>query len=143
MIDDHLPLEFPLSRRKRQALIERSIALDPAFLNEDRNASHLRAPAFFTGVFVAHARAADAPRTEQALPTDPGVPVPAPDYSSAFSDYRAYREPEIADWRAVNDEVARIGGHIGIFRSGGFGPGESTGSRPAGEAQPAGPGHGH
>jgi hypothetical protein len=37
-------------------------------------------------------------------------------YDSAYAGYQPYREESIADWREVNDEVARIGGHIGIFR---------------------------
>jgi hypothetical protein len=53
-------------------------------------------------------------------PTDPTARVPAPAYQSVFSEYRKHGELELADWRAANDEVARIGGHIGIFRAGGF-----------------------
>ena len=37
------------------------------------------------------------------------------DHRSAFAEYRAYQDPSIADWRATNDEVARVGGHVGIF----------------------------
>ena len=40
--------------------------------------------------------------------------APAPIYESAFDRYQAYREESVADWRAVNDEVARIGGHAGV-----------------------------
>ena len=46
----------------------------------------------------------------------PDVPVPAVKYRSAFEDYRPYREQEIATWREVNDEVARIGGHAGVLK---------------------------
>ena len=37
------------------------------------------------------------------------------DHRSAFAEYRAYQDPSIADWRATNDEVARVRGHVGIF----------------------------
>lgn len=47
-------------------------------------------------------------------PADPAAPVPAVKYDSAFSGYRGFREEPLAPWRGVNDEVARVGGHIGI-----------------------------
>ena len=47
-------------------------------------------------------------------PTDPAAPVPAVKYDSAFSGYRGFREEPLAPWRGVNDEVARVGGHVGI-----------------------------
>lgn len=47
-------------------------------------------------------------------PADPAAPAPAVKYESAFSGYRGYREEPLAPWRGVNDEVARVGGHIGI-----------------------------
>ena len=47
-------------------------------------------------------------------PADPAAPVPTVKYDSAFSGYRGFREEPLAPWRAVNDEVARVGGHIGI-----------------------------
>lgn len=49
-------------------------------------------------------------------PADPSVAVPAPRYESAFSGYARQRDEKIAPWREVNDEVARVGGHIGILR---------------------------
>lgn len=49
-------------------------------------------------------------------PAKPEARVPAVTYRSAFEDYRPYREQEVAPWREVNDEVARIGGHLGILK---------------------------
>lgn len=49
-------------------------------------------------------------------PADPAAPAPAFQYESAFTDYRGLRETPLAPWREVNDEVARVGGHIGIMR---------------------------
>lgn len=47
-------------------------------------------------------------------PADPAAPAPAVKYESAFAGYRGFREEPLAPWRAVNDEAARAGGHIGI-----------------------------
>ena len=57
--------------------------------------------------------AAQQPRPD---PTDPATPVPAFRYDSGLSGYRGFRDEPLAPWREVNDEVARIGGHIGIVR---------------------------
>ena len=52
-------------------------------------------------------------------PLDPGSEKATAIYQSAFAGYQALQEaaePADAQWRAVNDEVARVGGHAGIFR---------------------------
>jgi hypothetical protein len=49
-------------------------------------------------------------------PREPEAKVPRPVYRSAFEDYRPFREPEPAPWRDVNEEVARIGGHVGLMK---------------------------
>lgn len=49
-------------------------------------------------------------------PTDSATPVPAFRYDSGFAGYRGFRDEPLAPWREVNDDVARIGGHIGIVR---------------------------
>lgn len=59
---------------------------------------------------------AAAQQATRSHPADPAVRVPAPKYQSAFSGYRPLREEPVAPWREVNDEVARIGGHLGIVR---------------------------
>lgn len=60
--------------------------------------------------FVGSAAAQSAARPDV---TDPKAPVPASQYESAFRGYRTYVDPEIAGWRAVNDEVGRLNGHVG------------------------------
>jgi hypothetical protein len=54
-------------------------------------------------------------------PADPAASVPAVKYESAFSGYRGFREEPLAPWRDVNDEVARVGGHAGVFGGAGHG----------------------
>ncbi|MFN7085238.1 MAG: hypothetical protein ACK4N4_01270 [Burkholderiales bacterium] len=66
--------------------------------------------------------------------------MPAVGYESAFSGYIPHRDPEIASWRDVNDQAARIGGHAGTLRpSGGM-----HGGQPASPSstKAAMPGHG-
>lgn len=46
-------------------------------------------------------------------PADPEASAPARAYDSAFKDYRPYTDPDLARWREANEEVGRLGGHIG------------------------------
>ena len=46
----------------------------------------------------------------------PSGPAPEISYRSAFADYRSFREEPVTDWRALNEDVARAGGHAGILR---------------------------
>lgn len=46
-------------------------------------------------------------------PADPKVAVPARAYESAFKGYRPYADPEVARWRQSNEEMGRLGGHMG------------------------------
>lgn len=50
-------------------------------------------------------------------PGDPALAGSPGPYRSALEGYFRYREPEPADWRQVNDEVAKAGGHVGIMRT--------------------------
>jgi hypothetical protein len=54
----------------------------------------------------------------QPHPADPNAAAPAVQYESVFAGYTPYRDEKLAPWRNVNDEAARIGGHIGIFGGG-------------------------
>ena len=67
-----------------------------------------------TAALIAGAAAAES--TSVPHPADPSAAVPAPRYDSAFNGYVRQREEKPAPWRDVNDEVARVGGHIGILR---------------------------
>lgn len=42
-------------------------------------------------------------------PVDPAARVPPVQYRSAFADYQAYREPQLAKWREANEEVKGAG----------------------------------
>ncbi len=76
-------------------------------------------------------------------PSDPAAPVPAARYESAFSGYVSYKEQDIASWRGINDEAARIGGHIGVLRQSGMqGNKPSAGPANPSTAMPVMPGHG-
>ena len=83
-------------------------------------------------------------------PTTSTAPVPSAGYDSAFKDYESYREQPLAEWRSLNDEVARAGGHVGIMRGtgGASAPPDSKGMRPregqrATREAPAGGPHKH
>jgi hypothetical protein len=39
------------------------------------------------------------------------------EYRSSFENYRPWSPEPLRDWRAVNDEVERLGGHAGHLRS--------------------------
>lgn len=86
----------------------------------------------FGALAAAVTGAAVAQNAPQPNPADPKAPVPPVEYRSAFADYRPYHEPEIAPWRAVNEEVGRVGGHLGIAR----------GQRDAAKGAPKPPAHG-
>ena len=49
-------------------------------------------------------------------PADPSVKGPSVSYRSAFTPTLQPPETEDAPWRAANEEVGRIGGHIGYLR---------------------------
>ena len=70
----------------------------------------------FGALAILVAGAAAAQNVPTADPRDPKAPVQPAEYRSAFADYRPYNEPDIADWRTVNEEVGRVGGHLGIVR---------------------------
>ena len=63
-------------------------------------------------------------------PADAAAAAPPARYDSAFSGYTPYRDEKLAPWREINDEVARVGGHIGILR------GEAAAAKPAPGAKP-------
>jgi len=56
------------------------------------------------------------PPSVSANPADAKAASPVPQYRSAFADYRAWREPELIDWRSANDQAGAVGGHMGHVR---------------------------
>jgi hypothetical protein len=48
-------------------------------------------------------------------PRDPGAAA-APVYRSAFEGYAGFRDPDEADWRRLNEEAGRLGGHRGAMK---------------------------
>lgn len=61
------------------------------------------------GSIAAHAQTDGRPD-----PTEPNAAVPPAQYRSAFTDYRAHKEPEVANWRDLNEAVGAAGGHAGL-----------------------------
>ena len=62
--------------------------------------------------FVALALAAVLPNhviSQTVLPAVAAAPAPTP-YKSAFEGYQAYSDDPMVNWKAANDDVARIGG---------------------------------
>ena len=66
---------------------------------------------------------------------DPAATAPAPEYRSAFSTYKPFQEQSLGSWRDLNDEVAKAGGHVGIF--GGAGHAGHAGAKAAPSAPKA------
>lgn len=66
-------------------------------------------------------------------PVQSGAREPEMKYESAFERYVPYREQPLATWRDVNDEVGRVGGHVGMFGGAGHG-----GTKPGPAEPPAG-----
>ncbi len=57
-------------------------------------------------------------------------------YRSVLGDYRGYQEVEVGPWRELNDEMERLGGHMGHM--------DGNGMRPTpGQAAPMPGGHRH
>ena len=68
-----------------------------------------------------------------AKPTDPTAAAPAPEYRSVFEGYKPFREEAVTNWRTLNEEVGRVGGHVGIMG----GAGGHAGHGGAGAKPPA------
>lgn len=49
-------------------------------------------------------------------PADPNARVPETAYRSAFDGYRNHELSKQIPWREANEEVGRLGGHVGILR---------------------------
>lgn len=81
------------------------------------------------------AATAAAQQPQRPDPGNPGARVPAIEHRSAFEGYRRYADPEVAGWREMNQEVGRVGGHLGIVR------GQGEAAKPGAKA-PAQAGHG-
>jgi hypothetical protein len=73
-------------------------------------------------------------------PTNPAIAVPRQKYESAFGGYEPFREEKLENWRALNDEVGRAGGHIGIFGGGSGHAGHGAAKPAQGKPMPTKPG---
>ena len=59
------------------------------------------------------AGAAGAQSSARPDPADPKAGVPSRPYESAFRDYRPYVDADLSRWRESNEEMGRLGGHVG------------------------------
>jgi len=66
---------------------------------------------------LAAATAGSAAAQARPDPADAKAKAPSVEHRSAFEGYKPYAEPELAPWRAVNEEVRQVGGHLGIVRA--------------------------
>jgi len=66
----------------------------------------------------------------QQHPADPQTATPPATYRSAYEGYRPLRDEKPASWRDANDEVARVGGHLGLFGGAHAGHGKTTPASP-------------
>ena len=92
---------------------------------------------------VAPAGAQSRPR-----PDDPAVKAPPLAQPSAYEGYRPFREEEMVPWVEVNDEVRRLGGHMGHMKDETSPAAARSPAPAAGETQrrgntPGGPKHAH
>ncbi len=69
---------------------------------------------------------------------------PLLEYRSSLADYVPRREPVLSDWRAVNEEMERLGGHMGHAREGAGGHDHQHGgpAAPGRDAETGHAGHG-
>jgi hypothetical protein len=86
------------------------VRVDPADRRVDRDLEQERR--MFRQFLAAVLAAAGASAWAQAGSSGPPI-----DYRSAFAGYRAWSAQPLRDWREVNDEVERLGGHAGHLRA--------------------------
>ena len=87
---------------------------------------------YVTAACIAATGGAQEPRNRAA---DRALDAAALPYDSVFRGYQPYREQNVADWRSVNEEVGRVGGHIGIVGGAGHsGPATTKGPTGSGDA---------
>lgn len=95
---------------------------------------HAKLAALCCAIAAAWLSPAVAQQAERKHPADPSAAVPAPIHSSAFSNYQPLGTEKPGAWRELNDEVGRVGGHIGILRSGAA---SKAGSHAVHQAEPS------
>lgn len=69
-------------------------------------------------------------------------PYPLLEYRSGLADYAPWREVGLADWRALNDEVGRLGGHMGHAKEAANGHEHAQGGAARRDAETGHVGHG-
>lgn len=65
--------------------------------------------------------AASAQQKQDSNPVDPNAIVPTVRYESAFTSFRTSQEDSVTPdkvWRAANEEMGRLSGHVGHMKEG-------------------------
>lgn len=78
--------------------------------------SHLFRPALLGAVLSCAMAATAVAEPQRPGAADPAAPGKTPIYHSAFSAYQPMLATPPQDWRAVNEAVARTGGHAGALK---------------------------
>lgn len=86
---------------------------------------------------VGHAAAQGFARPDPSVAAKPAAAVV---YESAFAGYRPFVDPDTLPWRDVNDEMHRLGGHVGHVPS--SAPSRRAPDSAAAPKPPAHAGHG-
>ena len=64
-------------------------------------------------LFASIAGSAVAQNSARSDPANPKLVVPVRPYESVFTGYRPYVDAKVARWRETNEEMGRLGGHLG------------------------------
>jgi len=70
-------------------------------------------------------------QTAASGPGTAGALAPQLTYRSAFADYKPWQDTKAGDWRAMNDAVAKSGGHVMAMPMGGASAPAPAASKPA------------
>jgi len=86
---------------------------------------------------------AQAQASRVANPADPTAPAPSLKHESAFESYRRFEEPKVTPWRAANEEVGALRGHIDHIKETGAASDDASPAQEDGRGPVQAPVHRH